>query len=50
MVNNEIAAVMVVGVGGVMSGQTFESGDTQAHPQNMLSPWRWLQKVKSLAS
>lgn len=31
--NNGIVAVMVVGVGGVMAGQTSASGDTQSHPK-----------------
>lgn len=33
MVNNGIVAVMVVGVGGMVSGETAASGDTQFYPK-----------------
>lgn len=33
MVNNGIVAVMVVGVGGMVSGETVVSGDTQFYPK-----------------
>ena len=46
MVNNGIVAVMVAGVGGVMSGQILESGFTRSHPK--VAFWRWLQKSRSI--
>lgn len=36
MVNNGIVVAMVVGVGGMVSGETVVSGDTQFYPEKVL--------------